>query len=116
MEEEASSLWSLVILHTFRMQEDLLTRWERMKKSIYSPKADFLVNRIKELRKQAGLTQREFAAKLEVPRGTVGRIELGDRRIDVAEFHTILEILEVDPEKEFRAIALEFSSLSGDEK
>ena len=82
-----------------------------MNKSIYSPKAKIVVERLKELRKKAGLTQRDLAAKLEVPRGTIGRIELGDRRVDVAEFHTILEVLGVNPEREFRAIAKSFSNL-----
>jgi transcriptional regulator with XRE-family HTH domain len=82
-----------------------------MKKSIYSPKAKIVVERLKELRKKAGLTQRDLAVKLEVPRGTIGRIELGDRRVDVAEFHTILEVLGVNPEREFRAIAKSFSNL-----
>ena len=82
-----------------------------MRKSIYTPKVDLLCKRLVELRKEAGLTQRDLAAKLEVPRATIGRIEVGERRVDVAEFHTILEILGVDPEKEFRRIARSFSAL-----
>lgn len=85
-------------------------------KSIHTPKVSILCKRLRDLREECSMTQRDLAKKLKVPQTTVARMELGERRVDVAEFHTILEILEVNPEKEFRAIALEFSSLSDNGK
>ena len=81
-------------------------------KSIYTPKVSLLSSRLRELRESQSLTQRDLAKKLEVPQTTIARMEVGERRVDVAEFHTILEVLGVDPEKEFQAIARKFSSLA----
>lgn len=38
-----------------------------------------------EAREEASLTQRDLAARLRVPRTTVSRVELGERRLDVLE-------------------------------
>ena len=80
-------------------------------KSIYTPKISLLCDRLRELREKSSLTQRDLAKKLEVPQTTIARMELGERRVDVAEFHTILEVLGVNPEREFRAMAKSFSNL-----
>jgi transcriptional regulator with XRE-family HTH domain len=39
-----------------------------------------------EAREEAGITQRELAARLRIPYTTVSRVELGERRLDVLEF------------------------------
>jgi transcriptional regulator with XRE-family HTH domain len=41
---------------------------------------------LRELREQAGLTQRELAARTRMPQWWVHRAETGSRRVDVAEF------------------------------
>ena len=55
-------------------------------------------------REAAGLTQRELAARLKRPRVYVGRMEAGERRIDVIEFIEIALVLEVDPRQLFSKV------------
>jgi transcriptional regulator with XRE-family HTH domain len=52
-------------------------------------------------RLQAGLTQRDLAARLKRPHSFIGRIEAGERRIDVVEFIEIARALEADPQQVF---------------
>lgn len=52
-------------------------------------------------RQQAGLTQRDVAARLKRPHSFVGRMEAGERRIDVLEFIEIARVLGADPERLF---------------
>ena len=56
--------------------------------------------KILSLRAKAGLTQRELAAKLERERSLVGRLELGERRLDVVEFFWLCRACNADPVKE----------------
>ncbi len=55
-------------------------------------------------RQQAGLTQRDLAARLKRPNSFVGRIESGERRIDVIEFIEIARVLDVDPRELFAKV------------
>ncbi len=48
-------------------------------------------------RREAKLTQDELAARLGWHRSRMARIESGERRIDVAEFITIAEALQIEP-------------------
>lgn len=50
------------------------------------------------MRKNAGLTQRQLAAKLERERSLVGRLELGERRLDMVEFFWICKACGVSPQ------------------
>ena len=52
-------------------------------------------------REGADLTQRDLAARLKRPHSFVGRIEAGERRIDVVEFIEIARALDVDPRQLF---------------
>ena len=52
-------------------------------------------------RERADLTQRDLAARLKRPHSFVGRIEAGERRIDVVEFIEIARALDVDPRQLF---------------
>jgi ribosome-binding protein aMBF1 (putative translation factor) len=48
-------------------------------------------------RREAGLTQRQLAERLKVPPSVVGKIETGERRLDVVEFIAIAKVLKVEP-------------------
>lgn len=52
-------------------------------------------------RKAAGLTQRDLASRLKRPHSFVGRLEAGERRLDVVEFIDIARALEADPARLF---------------
>lgn len=48
-------------------------------------------------RHDAGLTQRELAAKLELPQAILAKVERGHRRLTVSEFIRLAAALEVSP-------------------
>jgi transcriptional regulator with XRE-family HTH domain len=52
-------------------------------------------------RKKTGMTQRDLAGRLKRPRSFVGRMEAGERRIDVIEFIEIVRALQGDPKELF---------------
>ena len=52
-----------------------------------------------DARAATGMTMREVASKLKVPHSWVGKVELGDRRLDVLEFVRYCQILGADPKK-----------------
>ena len=56
-------------------------------------------------RKDAGLTQRELAARLKRPHSFISKIEAGERRLDVLEFVEIAKALKVDPVDLFKRFA-----------
>jgi transcriptional regulator with XRE-family HTH domain len=49
------------------------------------------------VRKDAGVTQRELARRLQRAHSYVSRIEMGDRRLDVPEMIQWCEVLRADP-------------------
>lgn len=49
-----------------------------------------------EARKSAGLSQRELALRLRQPHSFIGKIESGERRVDVVEFIGIARGLGID--------------------
>jgi transcriptional regulator with XRE-family HTH domain len=60
-----------------------------------------LIDILVESREQAGLTQRDLAARLRRPHSFIGRIEAGERRVDVIEFIEIARVMDLDPEQLF---------------
>ena len=50
-----------------------------------------------EIREKAGVSQRELARRLDRAHSYVGRIETGDRRLDLPEFIEWCELLDADP-------------------
>ena len=60
-----------------------------------------LIGMLVTVRERAGLTQRDLAARLRRPRSFVGRMEAGERRIDVIEFIEIARALGADPTELF---------------
>jgi transcriptional regulator with XRE-family HTH domain len=63
-----------------------------------------LIGILVEARERAGLTQRDLAARLKRPHSFVGRIEAGERRVDVIEFIEIARVMDVDPRELFAQI------------
>jgi len=71
-----------------------------MQKTIFSKHGTVISQRLVELRHNAGLTQRELAKKLKKVHSFIGNYELGERRIDIAEFYWICKACNADPKKE----------------
>jgi transcriptional regulator with XRE-family HTH domain len=68
-----------------------------MKRSIYSNENKVLAAWLIEQRKKAELTQRELALLLNVHHSIVGKIETGERRLNVVEFVEYCLKLDADP-------------------
>ncbi len=76
-----------------------------MKKSTHSPEYDEVLKTLIFLRKTAGLTQRGLANKLNREQSFVWRIEKGERRLDLVEFHWVCEALGCSSSKVYSQLA-----------
>ena len=56
-----------------------------MRKSIHSKGQDVLVEALRRMRREAGLTQIELAQRLKTSQSVVSKVERGERRLDVLE-------------------------------
>jgi transcriptional regulator with XRE-family HTH domain len=63
-----------------------------------------LISAIVEAREAKGLSQRQFAAKLNRSNNFVWRIEAGERQVNVLEFVDIAKAAEVDPAELLRRV------------
>jgi hypothetical protein len=68
-----------------------------MKKAIYSSNGNILCTWLKEQRINSDLTMKELGLLLNVHHSIVGKIELGERRLDVIEWIQYCEALNSDP-------------------
>jgi transcriptional regulator with XRE-family HTH domain len=66
-------------------------------KSIHTKAYSFLVGRLKQARKQAGLSQQDLADRLGRPQSFVAKYESAERRLDVLEYVGIAFALDLDP-------------------
>lgn len=64
-----------------------------MEKSIYSEEYQRLCAVLRSLRREAGLTQIQVAAALDVPQSFVSKYESGERRLDVIELGHVSQVL-----------------------
>ena len=70
-----------------------------MPSSIFTQRHQELIAFIASVRKAAGITQVELAARLGRPQSFVSKVERGERRLDVIEFCQVAEALGHDPAK-----------------
>ncbi len=82
-----------------------------MKKSIYSSEYEFVLKKLVEMRKEAGLTNRQMAAKLQRENSFIWRIEHGERRLDVVEFFWVCEALGQDAAEVYRELTEAFRNI-----
>jgi DNA-binding XRE family transcriptional regulator len=68
-----------------------------MRKSSHTPEYSLLVKELKHLRTKAMLTQRDLAARLEVPHSWIAKVESAERRIDVIELCWFVRACDGDP-------------------
>ena len=73
--------------------------------SMWTPGYTRLVEAVVDMRRRAGLTQRQLAEELGREQSFVGRIETGQRRVDLVEFLWIAKCCGLDPEREVTDLA-----------
>lgn len=76
-----------------------------MEKSVHTTEYYFLRSTLREMRKSAGLSQRELAHRLTVPHSWVAKVESGERRIDIVEFCWFASACGANPSVIFERIA-----------
>lgn len=69
---------------------------KNLRLSIYSAEHIYLRQMLTERRLSLGLSQRALAERLGVIHSFIGKVETGDRRLDVFEFLAYCEGLELD--------------------
>lgn len=72
-------------------------KYEPFRRTIHSKEHMMLRELLKEHRKKLRLTQRELGEKICVHHTLIGKVETGDRRLDVIEFIDYCKGLEIDP-------------------
>jgi len=82
-----------------------------MTESIQSPEYRYVLAKLIEMRKEAGMTQRDLAKKLDRENSFVWRIETGKRRLDVVEFYWVCKALEKNAAVVYRKLIQEFTAL-----
>lgn len=88
---------ALPVCLEFRGKLARLYSRDKMRKTIYSKEGRALSKWLTRKRRVSGRSQREFAKVLKVHHSIVGKIEKGNRRIDVVELMQYCEALDVDP-------------------
>ena len=68
----------------------------QFRKSIHHPLHRRLRQELTSARMDMGLTQRELAEKMNVTHSLIGKIETGDRRLDVLELIEYSKVLNLD--------------------
>lgn len=70
-----------------------------MEKSTHTPAYKILCRHLVEMRKAAGLTQRQLAVRLRRDQNLVARLEQGERRLDMIEFVSLVRACGLSPKE-----------------
>jgi transcriptional regulator with XRE-family HTH domain len=68
-----------------------------MEKTIHSDAYKELREWLVQLRNNKNLSQRQLASLLDVPYSWVGKVEQGERRLDLIEYIRVCRVLDADP-------------------
>lgn len=82
-----------------------------MKKTLFSKHGKVICQKLVDIRKKAGLTQRVLAKKLNRAPSLVAHYELGERRIDMAEFYWICKACGASSHKEASSLMKAFDRI-----
>ena len=63
----------------------------------YAKKSKNLRKWLREQRQEKGFTMRSLAAKLGVPHSYIGKIENGERRLDIPEYLRYCKVMDINP-------------------
>jgi len=75
-----------------------------MEKTIYASDYRLLLEWLRHQRKSQGLTMRDLAKRLKVHHSWIGRIEQGERRLDMVEFARLCTEIGCDPREGLKLI------------
>jgi transcriptional regulator with XRE-family HTH domain len=75
----------------------MLPKQEHLLKSLRTREHEQLRAVLTKARTDAGLTQRDLAKRMREPHSFIGKIESGERRLDVVEFVAVAKALKLDP-------------------
>jgi len=75
-----------------------------MLKTLYTQENRQLVGWLKEMRLTKGLTMRQLAEKLDTQHTLIGKVEQGERRLDVVEYINYCDALGVSPDQGLKII------------
>lgn len=81
-----------------------MAKGSQLRKTLRSPRHSTMIGILVSAREKAGLTQRQLAARLRRPHSFVGRMEAGERRVDVVEFIEIARVLGANPKEMFEQL------------
>jgi len=84
-----------------------------LRKSIHHNLHTSLRKTLIKTRKDLGLSQRDLAEKLGITHSIIGKIETGDRRLDVIEFYEYTKALELVPSETLFLLFHEHQRLGG---
>lgn len=82
-----------------------LNRGHGMSKHLRSARHKALIAALKAARENAGITQRQLARRLDRAHSFVGKIESGERQLNVLEFCEYADIVGADAAELIRAVA-----------
>jgi transcriptional regulator with XRE-family HTH domain len=82
-----------------------------MPASRHTPATDLLAKKVVELRKKAGMNQRQLAAAVGREQNYIARVETAQRRLDLVEWVQLLRSLGVEPEAEILRIVRQVQPL-----
>ena len=81
-----------------------MSRYKNIRKSIHSQEQTALRTLLKEKRESLGLTQRELADETGLIYSFIGKVEIGERRLDFLEMIDYCRMLQIDPHDVVRMI------------
>jgi transcriptional regulator with XRE-family HTH domain len=84
-----------------------------MPSSLTDPAYRAFVAHLVDLRRRAGLTQRQLAARLDRQQSYVAKSERCERRLDPAEFRAFVLAIGADPAAEFAAVSVALTLADG---
>lgn len=67
-----------------------------MQKTIHSKKYRVLIGKLRDARKEAGLTQLQVAKKLKKTQSYISKVEAGEQRVDVIELKMFVDLYRKD--------------------
>ncbi len=82
-----------------------------LRKSIHHQLHRSLRDTLIKARKDLGWSQRDLADQLDITHSTIGKIETGDRRLDVVEFYEYTKALKLVPSETLLLLFHEYNKL-----